>query len=222
MAVRRGVPAHLRHRSLRRRRPILDRLPLRRPRGDRRARRHPDRRAGAAARHLHLPRRARRPQRRRHLPRRRRAHRNPHVVANRLEHAARPVRPDRAVHIRHRPREGSGQVAGRSGRRLCRHRPGITRLRCGRAADRPHDRRVDSGRAHRRHGVAVLPRPAPALIGGAHRHLDGSTRSGTGERRRRRVRRRSPHPRRETRAAERVQRRLPHPRAGKGATELLV
>ena len=28
-------------------------------------------------------------------------------------------------------------------------------------------RRVDSGRAHRRHGVAVLPRPGPAHIGGA-------------------------------------------------------
>ena len=36
MAVRRGVPAYLRHQPLRRRRPVLDRLPLRRPRGDRR------------------------------------------------------------------------------------------------------------------------------------------------------------------------------------------
>src|ERR1700738_411194 len=45
-AVRRGVPAPLRHQPLRRRRPVLDRFPLRRPRRDRRSRRHPDRRAG--------------------------------------------------------------------------------------------------------------------------------------------------------------------------------
>ena len=57
MALRRGVPAHLRHQPLRRRRPVLDRFPLRRPRRDRRSRRHPERR-GAAARHVRLPRRA--------------------------------------------------------------------------------------------------------------------------------------------------------------------
>ena len=76
----------------------------------------------------------------------------------------------------------------RRGRQLSRHRPGATRLRCGRAADRPHDGRVDSGRAHRRHRVAVLPRPAPALSGGAHRDLDGSAGGRAGQRRRRRVR----------------------------------
>ena len=39
-------------------------------------------------------------------------------------------------------------------------------------------------------GVAVLPRPDPALTGGAHRHLDGPAGRGAGQRRRRRVRRR--------------------------------
>ena len=212
MAVRRGVPAHLRHQPLRRRRLVLDRLPLRRPRGDRRARRQPDRRADAAARHVHLPSWARGAQRRRHLPRRRRAHRNRHVVAGRLEHAARPVRPHRAVHVRHRPRASDYRpMAGRGGRPLRRHRPGATRLGCGRAADRPDDTRVDSGRAHRRHGITVLPRPAPTLNGGAHRHLDGPAGGGARERRGRRFCRRPGDPRRAARAVQRVQRRVPHP-----------
>ena len=51
---------------------------------------------------------------------------------------------------------------------------------------------VDTGRAHRRHLVAVLPRPGPALVGGARRDLDGAAGVGAGQRRGRRVRRRSP------------------------------
>ena len=48
-------------------------------------------------------------------------------------------------------RATTDRVAGGRGRPLRRHRPGTTRLGCGRAADRPHDTRVDSRRAHRRH-----------------------------------------------------------------------
>ena len=102
-------------------------------------------RRGAPARHVRLPRRTRGPQRRRHLPRRRRAHRDRHVVAGRLEHAARPVRSHRAVHVRHRPRPGHHRrLAGGGGRPLHRHRPCTARFCRGRTADRPHDRRVDT------------------------------------------------------------------------------
>ena len=102
-------------------------------------------RRGAPARHVRLPRRTRGPQRRRHLPRRRRADRDRHVVAGRLEHAARPVRSDRAVHVRHRPRPGHHRPMARGRRRpLRRHRPCTARFGRGRTADRPHDRRVDA------------------------------------------------------------------------------
>ena len=58
------------------------------------------------------------------------------------------------------------------------------------------------------HTVSLLSRPASALTGGARRHLDGPAGRGSGQRRRRRVRRGSLHPRRAARAAQRVQRRL--------------
>ncbi len=101
LAVRRGVSADLRRGPRGRRRAVLDRLPLRRPRRHGPAGRRPEN-PGAAARHLRLSRRARGAQRRRHLPRRRRAQRDPHLVARRLEHAAGRLGADRAVHLRHR------------------------------------------------------------------------------------------------------------------------
>ena len=57
--------------------------------------------------------------------------------------------------------------------------------------------------------VAVLPCPDPALAGGARRDLDGAAGVRSGQRRGRRVRRGSLHPRRAARAAQRVQHRLP-------------
>ena len=138
------------------------------------------------------------PQRRRHLPSRHRAHRCRHVVAGGLEHAARPVCARRAVHVRHRPRDDDHRrVARRCGCPLRRHRHGTAGIGGGRTADRPHDPGVDSRRAHRRHVGSIIRRPGSALVGGARRHLDGPVGRRAGERRGRRVRRRSSEPRRQ-------------------------
>ena len=183
MAVRRGISAHLRRRPSGWRCPVLDRLSLRRPRRDG----HPDRRpegSGAAARHLRLSRRARGPQWRRHLPRRHRAHRDSHVVADRLEHAVRRFGTHCAIHLRHRPGPGCfGAVAGRGRCALGRHRHGPAGLWEQRCADRFDYACHDAGRAQHRHAIADVSGAGSAVIVGTSRQLDGSAGRGAGQRR---------------------------------------
>ena len=184
MAVRRGVPAHLRHQPLRRRRPVLDRLPLRRPRRAGVPVTSPT--GGAPPRGTYV------------YPDGPAAGNGADIFRvavgltetdtwwrvdwNTLLDASVPIAlftfdTDRGAST-HRP------MAGGRRRPLRRHRPRTARLGRGRPADRPHDRRVDTRRAHRRHGVAVLHRPGPALVGGTHRHLDGPAGGRAGQRRR--------------------------------------